>query len=156
MSDSDHQILRALIADDALVPAESDQYGKSILVLEEYGSSSEEHGSSTGYSLKIRNVPADVLAIKADHFPEPKFKGCRGERKRADFIIVAVVDTKKWIVHVELKAGDTRPREVVEQLKGAKCLLAYCRAVGQAFWRQTDFWIQEATSSVLSVSLASA
>ena len=132
MSDSDHQILRALISADALVPAESDGYGKSILIL-------EEHGSPNRYSLKIRNVPDNVLAIKADQFPEPKFQGSRGERKRADFIIVAVAKTKKWIVHVELKAGDKPSKEVMQQLKGAQCLLVYCRVVGQTFWQQKDF-----------------
>ncbi len=132
MSDSDFRILRNLIADDALVLAKGDRHGNNILVL-------EEQSSSTAYSLEIRKVPDDVLAIKADQFPEPKFRGSRGERRRADFIIVAAVGTKRWIVYIELKAGNKPSREVKEQLKGAKCLLAYCRAVGQIFWRQTGF-----------------
>lgn len=132
MSESDFHILRDLIADDALVLAKSDRHGNSILVL-------EERGSSNTYSLELRKVPDDVLAIRADQFPEPKFRGSRGERKRADFIIVAIVGTKKWIVYIELKAGSRRSKEVTEQLKGAKCLLAYCRAAGQTFWQQKGF-----------------
>lgn len=146
MSNSNLRILRDMIADDALVLAEKDRHGNSILVLEERGESTangppggDRSGSSSAYSVQIRKVPDDTLAIRADRFPKPKFKGSRGEQKRADFIIVAIVGAEKWILYVELKAGDKPLREIRDQLKGAKCLLAYCRAVGRTFWQQADF-----------------
>ena len=132
MSDSDFRILRDLIAEDALVLTESDEHGKGTLIL-------KEEGGSATYSLMIRRVPDNALAIKADRFPEPRFRGDRGERKRADFIIVAATGKKKWIVYIELKAGKTPSRAVKQQLMGAECLLAYCRAVGRTFWQQTGF-----------------
>lgn len=30
-------------------------------------------------------------------------------------------------------------KEIVQQLKGAKCLIAYCRAIGQIFWDRRNF-----------------
>lgn len=136
----DLDVLRDLIADDALVHPTDDSHGKSELVLEEPGSptTSEETGPPVAYSLKIRHVPDDVLAIRAYLFPKPTFRGTRGERRRADFIIVAS-GAKKWIIYVELKGGKKRKGEIEQQLNGAKCLLGYCRAVGQTFWRRARF-----------------
>ena len=125
-------MLRDLLADEALVSAADDRYGNRTLVL-------EESDPEAAYAMTIRAVPDDVLAIRADAFPAPAFRGRRGERKRADFIIVAGTPGKRWLVYVELKGGAKRAREIRQQLMGAKCLLAYCRAVGRVFWRQAGF-----------------
>ena len=134
----DIDILRELMSDDALVMAANDHDGRNILVLRE----PEAHPA---YAITIRGLPDDVLAIKADRFPPPSFRGDRGERKRADFIIVAARATRNWMVYVEMKgaeSGRVRSRsgaEIRQQLMGAKCLVAYCREAGRMFWRQPDF-----------------
>ncbi len=80
---SNFDILRDLIRDEVLASVE-DEYGKETIVLEEPG----DHQQSA-YSLKIRNVPDDFIAFKADAFPAPEeiFKNDKGECKRADFVV---------------------------------------------------------------------
>ena len=76
---SDFEILQDLIRDEALASIEYDQYGKRVIVLKEPGNQGQLE-----YSLKIRKVPDDIIAFKADDFPAPKsiFKNSRGECKR--------------------------------------------------------------------------
>ena len=133
---SDFDILRDLIRDEALASVE-DEYGKETIVLEEPGNHQQ-----SAYSLKIRNVPDDFIAFKADAFPAPEeiFKNDRGECKRADFVIIASDDKVNWIVHIEMKSGNAGSGEEIEQqLRGAQCLVAYCRAIGQEFWKEPEF-----------------
>lgn len=131
----DFDILRDLIQDDALALAE-DEYKKKIIVLKESGNQQPE------YSLKIRNVPDDIIAFKADAFPPPNniFKNSKGECKRADYVVIASDDRANWIVHIEMKSGKgDSEKEVAQQLRGAQCLVAYCRAIGQEFWQEQNF-----------------
>ena len=117
----DMDILRELMSDDALVATSNDRHGRSILVL-------EEPEAQPAYAVTIRSLPDDVLAIKADRFPPPSFRGSKGERKRADFIIVAARARRNWMVYVEMKGPKSeRSRfrsgaEIRQQLMGAKCL----------------------------------
>ena len=132
---SDFDILQDLIQDDALASAE-DEYDKKIIVLKESGNQQPE------YSLKIRNVPDDIIAFKADAFPPPNniFKNSKGECKRADYVVIASDDRANWIVHIEMKSGKgNSEKEVEQQLRGAQCLVAYCRAIGQEFWQEPAF-----------------
>ena len=133
-------VLRDLIRDEVLASVE-DEYGKETIVLEEPG----DHQQSA-YSLKIRNVPDDFIAFKADAFPAPEeiFKNDRGECKRADFVIIASDDKVNWIVYIEMKSGNTGSgKEIEQQLRGARCLVAYCRAIGQEFWQEPKFLEQK-------------
>ncbi len=133
---SDFDILRDLIRDEALASVE-DEYGRETIVLEEPGNQQQ-----SAYSLKIRNVPDDFIAFKADAFPAPKkiFKNDKGECKRADFVIIASDNKVNWIVHIEMKGGNTGlGKEIKQQLRGARCLVAYCRAIGQEFWQEPSF-----------------
>ena len=135
---SDFDILRDLIQEEALASVE-DEYGKKTIVLKESSNQSE-------YSLKIRNAPDDVIAFKADDFPPPNsiFKNSKGECKRADFVVIASDDKSKWIVHIEMKSGKTGlGREIEQQLRGARCLVAYCRVIGQEFWQESKFLEQK-------------
>ena len=137
---SDFDILRDLIRDEVLASIE-DEYGKETIVLEE----PDDHQQSA-YSLKIRNVPDDFIAFKADAFPAPEeiFKNDRGECKRADFVIIASDGKVNWIVHIEMKSGNTGSgKEIEQQLRGARCLVAYCRAIGQEFWQEPKFLEQK-------------
>lgn len=119
------------------VAAIEDRSGRKSVVLEESGD-----GQQAGYSINLSGLPEDLIAIKADQFPPPDriFKNTRGECKRADYILIAQAATVNWIVYIEMKGGKVDSREeVVQQLKGAECLLAYIRAVGCKFWRSRSF-----------------
>jgi hypothetical protein len=37
------------------------------------------------------------------------------------------------------RSGKGQPTEIVQQLKGAQCFIAYCREIGKAFWNEPDF-----------------
>ena len=132
----DFDILQDLIKTEALASTEY-EYNKKIIVLEEPGNQTQ-----SAYSLKIRNVPDDIIAFKADAFPPPDkiFKSSKGECKRADYVVIASDDRANWIVHIEMKSGKGDPEnEVAQQLRGAQCLVAYCRAIGQEFWQEPEF-----------------
>lgn len=126
----DKDILRELLLDACIVPLEN-EYGKPIVKLEEVG--------VEGAVACIRNIPGDVIAIKADAFPAPKgfFKGDKGECKRADFILIS--EERKVVLFVELKAGKQQELHIVRQLKGAACLLAYCKEIGKKYWGRDEF-----------------
>ncbi|MDE2889022.1 MAG: hypothetical protein OXR72_12500 [Gemmatimonadota bacterium] len=133
---SDFEILRNLIRDDAQALVEY-EYNKKTIVLQEPGDRRQR-----AYSLKIRNSPDEIIAFKADAFPPAKdiFRNSRGECKRADFILIASDDRVNWIVCIEMKSGNTGSATAIEQqLRGAQCLVAYCRAIGQEFWRNPRF-----------------
>ena len=133
---ADFDILEALIRDEALASVEH-SYGKKALVLTESGNT-----PGSGYSLTVRDVPDDAIALKADAFPAPIsiFRGDNGECKRADFVIIASDGGSKWVVYIEMKKGGGRTElEIVRQLRGAECLIAYCRAIGQKFWQAHNF-----------------
>lgn len=133
---SDLDILHALIVDEAQTSVEMNIYGKQSLVLK------EANGQQAAYEIQICNIPDDIVAFKADKFPAPEavFKGDKGECKRADFIVVAHTPKENWIIYIEMKKGNSASaKEIVQQLKGAKCLLTYCRAIGRTFWQVPEF-----------------
>ncbi len=110
---------------------------KKTVVLKEPGNQQQ-----SAYSLQIRNAPDNTIAFKADAFPPPKsiFKNSKGECKRADFIVIAHTDKANWIVYIEMKSGKGGSKnEIIQQLLGAQCLVAYCRAIGRGFWREPQF-----------------
>ena len=127
---SDAEILSQLIMDTALVKIQ-DEYGKPMIILQE--------PNVKDSIVHIRNAPSDSIVIKADEFPAPRsfFKGDKGECKRADFIIISV--EQKVILYIELKAGKKDSKHVVKQLKGASCVVTYCREIGKLFWNQHEF-----------------
>lgn len=128
---SDIAILKEMIQESAKVPLVEDSYGKKKVTLKE---------PDGNYSVTINGMPDDeqVIVIKADAFTSPKavFTGAKGECKRADFIIVADTETKKVILCIEMKAkAKTSPEwEIIQQLKGAMCFVAYCQKIGKEFW----------------------
>jgi len=133
---SDFEILQELVREEALATVEY-EHGKRVIVLKEPGNP----GQSV-YSLKIRKVPEDIIAFKADDFPAPNsiFKNSKGECKRADYVVIASSDRAKWIVYIEMKKGNAGSgKEIKQQLRGAECLVAYCRAIGQEFWQEPKF-----------------
>jgi hypothetical protein len=132
---SDIAILKAMIKDIATVSLEDHHSKKQVTLTEP---------PPANYFVTIHGMPDDdeVIIIKADSFSSPNaiFKGDCGECKRADFVIVADVEPKKIILCIEMKAGSGGlEKEIIQQLKGAQCFVAYCREIGQLFWNQQDF-----------------
>ena len=134
---SDLDILRELIKDEALVTVEKNEHGKNRLELKEPGG-----GGSPGYKIEVLNTPEDTIAIKSDMFPPPEkiFRSDRGECKRADFVIIAKDGRKNWIIYIEMKrGGHGQGKHIKQQLLGSKCFIDYCRTVGQTFWGEPRF-----------------
>jgi hypothetical protein len=130
---SDFVILQEMIKDAATVPL-VDKYDRKIVTLAE-----PQHTHS---SVTIAGIPDDAVVIKADVFNPPTsvFNDTMGECKRADFVIIADADNKKVILCIEMKAGKGgTEREIIQQLKGAQCFVAYCREIGRAFWNTPNF-----------------
>lgn len=108
------------------------------------------------YAVTIHGMPDDdqTIVIKADAFTAPKdiFADSKRECKRADFVIVAEIGAKQVIICIEMKGGKGGSEaEIIQQLKGAKCFVAYCREVGKSFWNHQNF-LQDIVFTVLLVS----
>ncbi len=94
------------------------------------------------YSVVIKGLPEEgsAIVLKIDNFPAPSkiFKGSKGECKRADFVIITNSGNKKIIVFIEMKAKSKSTTEklqhIVEQLKGAQCVIKYIEEIGKLFW----------------------
>lgn len=131
---SDIAILKEMIQESATVPL-VEHKGKKQVILKE--------PPPADYSVTIDGMPDDaqVIVIKADAFPAPKtvFINSKGECKRADFVIIADTGKKKVILCIEMKAGKGEPSEIIQQLLGARCLVAYFRKLGELFWNQPNF-----------------
>ncbi len=134
---SDIDILKELIKEEATVALQFSEYGRKIVVLEE--------NEDVDYRVTINGMPEEsqVIIIKADNFTAPKsiFSDLKHECKRADYIIIAKTEQKKVVIYIEMKAksSTTKSYEVEQQLKGAKCFVAYCVEIVKEFWGEQDF-----------------
>lgn len=92
-------------------------------------------------SVEITDLPDDSIVIRAEAFKPPTvFKGSKGERRRADFVIVSNAATEKWIICIETQAGTGKdPEDVEQQLRGAQCFIGYCKCIGKSFWKWEQF-----------------
>ncbi|MYE87742.1 hypothetical protein F4X33_01950 [Candidatus Poribacteria bacterium] len=93
-------------------------------------------------TIEIKGLPCDSIVIRAEDFKDPLtvFKGSKGERKRADFVIVSNDGIKKWIIYIEVKRGSRIPRDhIIAQLRGAQCIMDYCKSIGREFWSAKGF-----------------
>ena len=92
-------------------------------------------------SVEIRGLPNDSIVIRAEHFEHSLsvFSGSKGERRRADFVIISQ-SRKKWIVYIETQLSDYKDSsEVIQQLRGALCFVTYCKCIGKEFWSERGF-----------------
>ncbi|MEI6702978.1 MAG: hypothetical protein WCL71_05500 [Deltaproteobacteria bacterium] len=96
------------------------------------------HAGSTAI---VYGLPNNAVVIRADAFtsPDAVFVGSHGECKRADYVMVSSTNGKKVIVYIEMKAKKGQPAEIIKQLKGAQCFMAYCREIGKTFWNEPSF-----------------
>ncbi|CAK8721039.1 Type I restriction enzyme R protein N terminus (HSDR_N) [Candidatus Electrothrix aarhusensis] len=129
---TDIELLDQMIKDEAKMVLE-EKNGKLYVTLKE---PQYPKGSVT-----IAGMPNNSIVIKADKFnsPDSLFAGSKGECKRADFIIAAATAQKKVILCIEMKYRKGKPPEIVQQLRGTRCLLSYCQEIGRAFWDKQDF-----------------
>lgn len=125
----DFEILGDLLKKEALASVEN----RSIIL---------EERNSQSYALEITRIPDRTIAFRADMFPDPSriFRNSRHECRRADYVIIACDDDRGWIVYVEMKKrGRGEGPGIRHQLRGAKCLVAYCRAIVAEFWGEAQF-----------------
>lgn len=130
---SDFVILRQMIKENATVPL-IDHYDRKMVTLTEPQQSNS--------AVTIAGMPEDAIVIKADVFGPPNtvFMDSHGECKRADFVIIADSGDQKTVICIEMKAGKGgTEREIIQQLKGARCFVGYCESVGRLFWNTPDF-----------------
>jgi len=133
---SDIAILKEMLTDAVIVPLTENDYGKKQVIL-------TERDAQIHYSVAIDGMPDEVVVIKTDAIPAPKnlFCNSKGECKRADFTIVADTGKRKVILFIEMKAqaNTSGKSEIVQQLNGSRCLIHYCQAIGQIFWKEPNF-----------------
>ena len=130
---NDIEILKDMLVCDAQVPLRQGGGGPLSVEL------TDRQANTT---VEIKGLPHDSIVIRAEDFEDPLtvFKGSKGERRRADFMIVSNEEQGKWIIYIETQAGNyKRRREVIEQLKGALCFVHYCKCVGKEFWEWEEF-----------------
>jgi hypothetical protein len=110
-----------------------DNYGKKHVILTE--------PQCPNSLVTIAGMPDEAIVIKADAFksPDTVFNGAQGECKRADFVIVSDTGNKKIILFIEMKAKKDSNKEIVQQLNGIRCFIAYCQEIGKVFWNKPDF-----------------
>ena len=129
---NDIEILQEMLICDAQVPLQQEQGRPSVELIE----------TQNNTTVKIIGLPYDSIAIRAEDFKDPLtvFEGLKGERKRADFVIVSNEEQRKWIISIETQAGNSKTAKHVEaQLKGAQCFMSYCKCIGKSFWESEEF-----------------
>ncbi len=80
----------------------------------------------------ISDLPDDTFIFKVDEaFPEQTkfFNDINGVRKRADYIILSQNEDKKRAIFIEMKRTKDSENGIHAQLRGASCVLDYCKAV---------------------------
>ena len=130
---NDIQILREMLTPDAQVTLQSGQGRPSAQLTD----------LQSGTTVEIKGVPPDSIVIRAEDFENPLavFNGTKGERKRADFVIVSNDERgRKWIICIETQEMDAKlASHVIQQLKGAACFISYCKCIGRSFWKLEEF-----------------
>lgn len=128
---NDINILQEMLSTGAQVPLQQTG-GKFSVTLK------DKQAETT---VEIIEIPSASIVIKAEVFKPPAiFKGSKGERRRADFVIVSNAETEKWIICIETQKGTGKdPEDIEQQLRGAECFIGYCKCIGKSFWQSTKF-----------------
>lgn len=130
---SDMKIIKEIIKPSAIISPQKNQYNKFHVKLTEL--------QVRDCIVTITNIPHDAIIIKVDTFTSPGaiFSGTKGECKRADYVIIAEKEHKKFIVYIELKKTKGHFNEIVQQLYGAMCFIHYFQEIGRHFWKTKNF-----------------
>ena len=130
---NDIQILREMLNPDVQIMLQSGHGRPSVQLTD----------SQSGTTVEIKGLPYNSIVIRAEDFENPLtlFNGSRGERKRADFVIVSNDENnRKWVICIETQEMDSKQAShVVQQLKGAHCFVSYCKCIGKSFWESEEF-----------------
>ncbi|BAQ63572.1 hypothetical protein GM3709_337 [Geminocystis sp. NIES-3709] len=128
----DLQILDEMINDNSKLNLITNNKKKEVILKEIDGHE---------YSVTIKNIPEETIVIKSDCFesPESIFKNTKRECKRCDFIIISYEENRKFIIFIEMKSGKGDNKEIIQQLKGGKCLVKYFQIIGKEFWQNLNF-----------------
>ncbi len=126
---NDIAILKKMLSEGAQVPLQQ-AAGKTSVELKDKKT-----------TVEITELPDDSIVIKPDYFKPPNIlKSLKGQLKRADFAIVSNAEKNKWIICIETqKATGKDSEEVEQQLRGAQCLIGYCKCIGKSFWQSKNF-----------------
>lgn len=133
MALSDLEILNEMIKDSSKAAIEEDQYKNRFVTLCE--------PQIPTCRFKIKRLPPEAVVIKVDDFKSPDmiFTGNKNECRRADYAIVGNTTKGLVIIYIEMKKTKGSQKEIIDQLKGAECFIAYCREIGKTFWEKKDF-----------------
>lgn len=128
---SDIEILQEMLSSGTRVPLQHD--GSWFFV--------ELEDRQAGTNVKIKNILHNSIVVRADafEFRHPVFAGLKDEGKRADFVIVSNEEARRWIICIEIKRGNIQKSEVTAQLRGARCIMDYCKSIGREFWSARGF-----------------
>lgn len=128
---NDIEILNEMLNSTVLVPLQPK--GNNVSV--------ELKDKQNQTTVEITNLPQNSVVINTEVFEPRKviFNGLKDERRRADFAIVSNENTKKWIICIEIKSSNIDKDKVISQLRGAKCVIDYYKAVGREFWAANNF-----------------
>ena len=130
---NDIQILREMLNPDTQVILQLGQGRPSVQLTD----------AQSGMTVEIKGLPTNSIVIRAENFEEPLtvFNGTKGERKRADFVIVSNDEReRKWVICIETQEMDSKlASHVTQQLKGAYCFITYCKCIGKSFWASDEF-----------------
>ena len=130
---NDIEILQDMLSFAVRVPLQQEGQNKpSVQLIDDQAATAVE----------IKGLPYDSIVIRAEDFENPLtiFNGSKGERKRADFVIVSNEEQGKWIICIETQAGNDKSEgHIIAQLKGAQCFIGYCKCIGISFWESVEF-----------------
>ena len=130
---NDIEILQDMLSSAVRVPLQQEGQNKpSVQLIDDQAATAVE----------IKGLPYDSIVIRAEDFENPLtiFNGSKGERKRADFVIVSNEEQGKWIICIETQAGNDKSEgHIRAQLKGAQCFIGYCKCIGISFWESVEF-----------------
>lgn len=97
----------------------------------------------TGAKLKeveVYDILSGSVLIRLDKCRQPDsiFKETLGQRKRCDYVLVSHHNNIDFILFIELKSNRLGRLKIVQQFKGAECLIDYCDAALNRFHNQQD------------------
>jgi hypothetical protein len=132
---SDIAILKEMFKTNILEKLENRQEGTHVV----YSVKLKE--PKDGYFIIIDRMSNDneVVIINPEAFIAPTvlFNGNKHECKRSDFVIID--EKEKVILYIEMKRTKGSKKDVVAQLRGAKCFVSYCKEIGREFWNEANF-----------------
>lgn len=137
---NDFTLLKSLLNEAALVPIQDRQ------------AKLKETGTRPPYDVNLKDLPDDTLILQTDRFPQPdKILNCQHKQeicKRADYVVV----NESEMIFIELKQSKGDSKRIINQLRGAQCVMDYCLAVGKRVFNRPSF-LEQATKKPHFVSI---